>query len=65
MADLTPTHDFPGIRIGLHSVHSEPFADYVCGSCGATNEATGVDGVKALVERWNDNHGPAHARKGQ
>ena len=64
MSDLTPTHEFPGIRIALHSPYDEPFADYVCGSCGATNQATGTENVKALVERWNDNHGPAHRRNG-
>lgn len=65
MSDLTPTHDFPGIRIGQHSAYSEPFADYACGGCGATNQATGTDNVKALVQHYTDNHGPAHSKEGK
>ncbi|MFI6941992.1 hypothetical protein ACIBI4_22200 [Streptomyces sp. NPDC050418] len=62
MSDLTPTHEFPGIRIGLHAPDDEPFADYVCGGCGATNQATGTENVTALVRHWELNHGPAHAQ---
>ncbi|WP_046506437.1 hypothetical protein [Streptomyces odonnellii] len=59
MADLTPTWDFPGIRIGNSSQHSEPHADYVC-RCGEYGKASGTDDVKALVEDYTANHGPAH-----
>ncbi|WP_327663302.1 MULTISPECIES: hypothetical protein [unclassified Streptomyces] len=65
MSDLTPTHDFPGIRIALHSPEDEPFADYACGGCGATNQATGTEEVKALVQRWEENHGSAHGKNGR
>ncbi|WP_329119685.1 hypothetical protein [Streptomyces sp. NBC_01465] len=65
MADLTPTHDFPGLRISNLNSRSAPSADYVCGGCGADGQATGDKDVKALVDHYTDNHGPAHRNGGR
>ncbi|MFJ3528479.1 MULTISPECIES: hypothetical protein [unclassified Streptomyces] len=64
MADLTPTWDFPGIRIGKHSQRADSFADFVC-RCGESGQATGDDNVKALVADYSANHGPAHRKEGR
>ncbi|MEV5775663.1 hypothetical protein AB0L49_31255 [Streptomyces antimycoticus] len=62
MADLTPTPDFPGIRIADGQQTGTPFADYVC-RCGASDRATGTNDVTDLVADYTANHGPAHRRE--
>ncbi|MFJ4532253.1 hypothetical protein [Streptomyces nigrescens] len=64
MADLTPTPDFPGIRIGKPDAYEDAYADYAC-RCGQSANATGDGNVKDLVQDYTDNHGPAHRNEGR
>ncbi|MFI1762428.1 hypothetical protein ACH41H_10325 [Streptomyces sp. NPDC020800] len=61
-ADLYPTEDKPGLRVRGGTQHSSAQGDYVCGGCGAEDHANGDTSVKALVEDYTNNHGPAHTR---
>lgn len=63
-ADLRPTEDFPGLRVRGGTKYTSSQGDYLCGGCGAEDHANGNDDVKALVQDYTDNHGPAH-RKGR
>ncbi|MFF4312307.1 hypothetical protein [Streptomyces sp. NPDC001507] len=45
-----------------HRIH--PTGSYTCGTCGDSDTARGASRVRALVQDWTDNHGPAH-RKGR
>ncbi|MBW8800734.1 MAG: hypothetical protein JF597_46390 [Streptomyces sp.] len=63
-SDLRPTEDFPGLRVRGGTKYTSSQADYLCGGCGAEDHANGNDDVKALVQDYTDNHGPAH-RKGR
>ncbi|MER5898492.1 hypothetical protein [Streptomyces sp. NPDC001876] len=63
MADLTPTWDAPGIHVSEPSPHTAATADYVC-RCGEYGTAKGDSNVKALVEDYTANHGPAHRNRG-
>lgn len=63
MAELTPTPDFPGIRIGQEGPYGDAYADYAC-RCGHSAHATGAN-VSALVQDYTDNHGPAHRNEGR
>ncbi|GHI07248.1 hypothetical protein AQI88_21295 [Streptomyces cellostaticus] len=59
-ADLYPTEDKPGLRVRGGTKYSSSQGDYVCGGCGAEDHANGDNNVKALVQDYADNHGPAH-----
>ncbi|MFK4103637.1 hypothetical protein ACI2L1_26865 [Streptomyces sp. NPDC019531] len=59
-ASLTPTEDSPGLRVKGATKYSGSQGDYVCGGCGAEDHANGDTDVKALVQDYTDNHGPAH-----
>ncbi|MEU6276590.1 hypothetical protein ABZ871_29885 [Streptomyces populi] len=59
-ADLTPTEEKPGLRVRGGTKYTRSQGDYVCGGCGAEDHANGDNDVKALVEDYTDNHGPAH-----
>ncbi|OXS33070.1 hypothetical protein [Streptomyces sp. XY006] len=62
MADLTPTPDRPGLRVSKPSPSAPATASAVC-HCGASARATGDAQVKALVDGYTANHGPAHGRR--
>ncbi|GGJ15266.1 hypothetical protein [Streptomyces brasiliensis] len=62
MADLTPTPDRPGLHVSKPSPSAPATASAVC-HCGASATATGDTQVRALVEGWSADHGPAHGRK--
>ncbi|MFI0225080.1 hypothetical protein [Streptomyces lydicus] len=64
MADLTPTPDRPGLHVSKPSPSATPTASAVC-HCGARATATGDSQVKALVDGYTVNHGPAHAEGGK
>lgn len=57
---LNPTPESPGLRVRGGNQHTRSQGDYVCGGCGAEDHANGDNDVKALVEDYTDNHGPAH-----
>ncbi|MCX5132187.1 hypothetical protein OOK06_08785 [Streptomyces sp. NBC_00340] len=57
---LNPTPESPGLRVRGGTQHTRSQGDYVCGGCGAEDHANGDSDVKALVEDYTDNHGPAH-----
>lgn len=57
---LNPTPESPGLRVRGGSQHTRSQGDYVCGGCDAEDHANGDNDVKALVEDYTDNHGPAH-----
>ncbi|MEU0784712.1 hypothetical protein ABZ341_24450 [Streptomyces sp. NPDC006173] len=57
---LNPTPESPGLRVRGGTQHTRSQGDYVCGGCGAEDHANGDNDVKALVEDYTDNHGPAH-----
>ncbi|MFF4558593.1 hypothetical protein [Streptomyces sp. NPDC001422] len=57
---LNPTLESPGLRVRGGTQHTRSQGDYVCGGCGAEDHANGDKDVKALVEDYTDNHGPAH-----
>ncbi|MCX5283313.1 hypothetical protein [Streptomyces sp. NBC_00198] len=57
---LNPTPESPGLRVRGGTQHTRSQGDYVCGGCGAEDHANGDTDVKALVEDYTDNHGPAH-----
>ncbi|MEU5975216.1 hypothetical protein [Streptomyces sp. NPDC047315] len=59
MSDLTPTPDRPGLHIAAPTRTTPATASAVC-HCGASAKASGDNHVKALVDGWNANHGPAH-----
>ncbi|MEU5045540.1 hypothetical protein [Streptomyces griseorubiginosus] len=61
-SDLYPTEDSPGLRVRGGTKYTSSQGDYHCGGCGAEDHANGDDNVKALVNDWTDNHGPAHRR---
>ncbi|MEU9329508.1 hypothetical protein AB0D91_37905 [Streptomyces canus] len=62
MADLTPTPERPGLHISKPSPYEPATASAVC-HCGASATAAGDDQVKALVDGYTANHGPAHSRR--
>ncbi|MFH9226604.1 hypothetical protein [Streptomyces lydicus] len=62
MADLTPTPDFPGIRIAKASSYEDGYADYAC-RCGQSATATGDDNAKALVEEYTDHKSACGGRR--
>lgn len=64
VADLTPTPDRPGLHISKPSPNAPATGSAVC-HCGATATATGDTAVRALVDGWTANHGPAHNRTGR
>jgi hypothetical protein len=64
-ADLTPTEESPGLRVKGSTKYTSAQGDYVCGGCGALDRANGDTDVKALVDDYTDNHGPAHTRDGR
>ncbi|MDI3418572.1 hypothetical protein [Streptomyces luteolus] len=64
MTDLTPTPDRPGLHISKPSPSTPATASAVC-HCGATATANGDNQVKALVDGWTTNHGPAHQQTGR
>ncbi|MFF4208669.1 hypothetical protein ACFYZE_04680 [Streptomyces sp. NPDC001796] len=61
MADLTPSSDRPGLHVSKPSPSAPARASAVC-HCGATATATGDTQVRALVESYTANHGPAHGK---
>ncbi|WP_316771576.1 hypothetical protein [Streptomyces sasae] len=61
-SDLRPTEDFPGLRVRGGTKYTTSQGDYLCGGCGAEDHANGDTDVKALVNDWTDNHGPAHKK---
>ncbi|MFF3661687.1 hypothetical protein [Streptomyces olivochromogenes] len=63
-SDLTPTEESPGLRVRGGTQYTRSQGDYVCGGCGAEDHANGDNDVKALVEDYGTNHGPAHRRNG-
>ncbi|MGX1710118.1 hypothetical protein ACWIFI_12380 [Streptomyces albidoflavus] len=63
MADLTPTPDRPGLHVTKPDPTTPATATAVC-HCGATATATGDSQVRALVEGYTANHGPAHRNGG-
>ncbi|MGW3407954.1 hypothetical protein [Streptomyces sp. NPDC000888] len=64
-ADLMPTEDSPGLRVKGGNQYSRSQGDYRCGGCGAEDHANGDTDVKALVDDYTDNHGPAHRNGGR
>ncbi|MFI6543360.1 hypothetical protein ACIBO9_08945 [Streptomyces prunicolor] len=64
-ADLRPTEDSPGLRVKVGTQYTRSQGDYVCGGCGAEDHANGNTDVKALVEDYTANHGPAHRNGGR
>jgi hypothetical protein len=64
MSDLTPTPDRPGLHVSKPSPSTPAMASAVC-HCGARATATGDTQVKALVDGYTANHGPAHTRGGK
>ncbi|WP_329128154.1 hypothetical protein OG727_18180 [Streptomyces caniferus] len=64
MSDLTPTPNFPGIRIGQEGPYGAAYADYAC-RCGQSASTTAGGSVAALVQDYTDNHGPAHRKEGR
>ncbi|KMS69710.1 hypothetical protein ACM01_33975 [Streptomyces viridochromogenes] len=64
MADLTPTPDRPGLHVSKPSPNTPATGSAVC-HCGASATATGDAQVRLLVQGWDANHGPAHARGGK
>ncbi|MER6013713.1 hypothetical protein [Streptomyces bluensis] len=64
MSDLTPTQDRPGLHVSKPSPSAPATATAVC-HCGATATATGDNQVRALVEGYTANHGPAHTKQGR
>ncbi|MEU3342590.1 hypothetical protein [Streptomyces sp. NPDC006668] len=64
MADLTPTPERPGLHVSKPSSNAPATASAVC-HCGASATAKGDAQVKALVEGYTANHGPAHRNGGK
>jgi hypothetical protein len=64
VTDLTPPPQSPGLHVSKPSPSTPATASAVC-HCGATATATGDDQVKALVEGYTANHGPAHRNGGR
>lgn len=64
VADLHPTPDKPGLHISKPGPNTPATGSAVC-HCGASATANGDQQVKALVEGWDANHGPAHGRERQ
>lgn len=64
MADLTPTPERPGLHVSKPSPSTPATASAAC-HCGATATAKGDDKVRALVEGYTANHGPAHRKGGK
>ncbi|MFF4462356.1 hypothetical protein ACFY13_22815 [Streptomyces mirabilis] len=64
-ADLTPTEESPGLRVRGGTKYTRSQGDYVCGGCGAEDHANGDNDVKALVNDYSTNHGPAHRNGGR
>jgi hypothetical protein len=62
VSDLTPTPDSPGLHVSKPSPSAPARASAVC-RCGATATASGDTAVRALVEGYTANHGPAHRKK--
>ncbi|MCX5140030.1 hypothetical protein [Streptomyces sp. NBC_00338] len=63
MSDLTPTADRPGLHVSKPSPSTPATGSAVC-HCGASATATGDAQVRALVEGYTANHGPAHNKNG-
>lgn len=63
MANLTPTPDSPGLHVSKPSPSTPARGSAVC-HCGASASATGDTEVRALVEGYTANHGPAHRNGG-
>ncbi|MFC4503211.1 MULTISPECIES: hypothetical protein [Streptomyces] len=63
-AYLYPTESSPGLRVRGGTQYTSSQGDYVCGGCGAEDHANGDNAVKALVDDYTDNHGPAHRNGG-
>ncbi len=63
MGDLTPTQATPGLHISKPSPDAPATGSAVC-HCGASATATGDAQVQLLVQGWEANHGPAHAKGG-
>ncbi|WP_327392958.1 MULTISPECIES: hypothetical protein [unclassified Streptomyces] len=63
MTDLTPTPDRPGLHVVKDSEDEPASGSAVC-RCGASATAYGDVQVALLVQGWNADHGPAHAREG-
>ncbi|MFI6695935.1 hypothetical protein ACIBLA_30145 [Streptomyces sp. NPDC050433] len=59
MSDLTPSPGSPGLHVSKPSPSAPAHASAVC-HCGASATATGDTQVRALVEGYTANHGPAH-----
>ncbi|MFJ5270609.1 hypothetical protein [Streptomyces sp. NPDC088358] len=59
-SNLAPTEECPGLRVRGGTQYTRSQGDYVCGGCGAKDHANGDNDVKALVEDYTGNHGPAH-----
>lgn len=64
MSDLTPTPERPGLHVRKPS-HSAPATGSAACHCGATATASGDEQVRALVNGWETNHGPAHTKEDQ
>ncbi|MEU8725671.1 hypothetical protein [Streptomyces antimycoticus] len=64
MADLTPTSNTPGLHVSKPSPSAPAQGSAVC-HCGASATATGDAQVRALVEGYTANHGPAHRKEGR
>ena len=64
MSDLTPTPERPGLHVSKPSPDAPATGSAVC-HCGASATATGDAQVRLLVQGWEANHGPAHARAGR
>nr|WP_307819137.1 hypothetical protein [Streptomyces sabulosicollis] len=62
MANLTPTPNTPGLHVSKPSPSAPARGSAVC-HCGASATATGDAQVRALVEGYTANHGPAHNKE--
>ncbi|MFD9207380.1 hypothetical protein ACFVZM_14035 [Streptomyces sioyaensis] len=63
MTDLTPDPDRPGLHVSKPSPSTPATGSAVC-HCGARDTATGDAQVRAMVARWEANHGSAHGKGG-
>lgn len=59
--DLTPTPEFPGLRVRAGTPSTAARGDYVC-HCGAANRARGQRAVQALVDEYTQ-HQQAHRKE--
>ena len=63
MADLTPTPERPGLHVSKPDPDLPATGSAVC-HCGASATASGDEQVLRLVQGWEADHGPAHAKGG-